>query len=243
MAPEDDVARRGNLARTCLAVVALAVAWLAFDHHLGARRVSRAREANLRQRLRETHRAHPVRSGETAFLGDSITFDGDWAAAFPGLPARNRGIGWDTTDDLLERLDDSLDGPPATVVLMIGTNDLPLGIPHARTVRNVSLVLDRVAEAAPDARVVVQSVLPRADRYHPLVAPLNEALARVCGDRGLAFVDHTERFAGPDGRLDPEVHDDGIHPNAEGHRRLAEGLAPLLEAPAVRPPTPRADPR
>ena len=130
--------------------------------------------------------------------------------------------------DLLERLDESLDGPPATVVLMIGTNDLPVGIPHARTVRNVSLILDRIAKAAPEAQTVVQSVLPRTDRYHQLVAPLNGALTRISAERGIAFVDHTERLSGPDGRLDPDCHDDGIHPNGEGHRRLVEGLRPLL---------------
>ena len=219
---------RTTLPHLVATATGLVLAWLAFDQHLGSRRVSRGLAANGRHRLRTMHRTHPVQAGETVFLGDSITFDGDWAAAFEHLRARNRGIGWDTTDDLLERLDDSLDGPPATVVLMIGTNDLPLGVPHAKTIRNVSLVLDRIAEAAPEALVVVQSVLPRTDRYHPLVAPLNEALARVCAERGLPFVDHTEGLSGPDGHLDPDCHDDGIHPNGEGHRRLVEGLAPLL---------------
>ena len=224
---------RAPFSRTVALAAGLILMWLAFDQHVGGRRVSRGLAANGRHRLRTMHRAHPVRAGETVFLGDSITFDGDWAAAFDHLRVRNRGIGWDTTDDLLERLDDSLDGPPATVVLMIGTNDLPLGIPHAKTVRNVSLVLDRIAEAAPEALVVVQSVLPRTDRYHPLVAPLNRALARVCADRDLTFVDHTDRFAGSDGRLDPALHDDGVHPNDAGHRALAASLASVL-----RPPTP-----
>ena len=141
---------RAPFSRAVALAAGLILMWLAFDQHVGGRRVSRGLAANGRHRLRTMHRAHPVRAGETVFLGDSITFDGDWAAAFDPLRVRNRGIGWDTTDDLLERLDDSLDGPPATVVLMIGTNDLPLGIPHAKTVRNVSLVLDRIAEAAPE---------------------------------------------------------------------------------------------
>ena len=210
---------------------ALAAAWLAFDARLGSRRVGRARAANLRARVRSVHRSNPIRAGETVFLGDSITFDGNWEVAFSDLGARNRGIGWDTTDDLLDRLDESLGGPPSTVVLMIGTNDLNFGVPHAQTVRNVAHVLDRTAEAAPDARIIVQSVLPRTDRYHPLVAPLNAALARVAAERDLEFVDHTDRFAGPDGRLAPALHDDGIHPNGDGHLLLVDALRPLLDHP------------
>ena len=221
----------GRLARRILTIGAVVAAWLAFDAHLGSHRVSRARAANLRGRIRSVHRANPIRAGETVFLGDSITFDGDWEVAFSDLGARNRGIGWDTTDDLLERLDESLDGPPATVVFMIGTNDLNIGVPHAQTVRNVAHLLDRTAAAAPNARIIVQSVLPRTDRYQPLVAPLNAALSRVAVERDVEFVDHTERFAGQDGQLDPALHDDGIHPNGNGHLFLVEALRPLLDRP------------
>ncbi len=230
----------GRMARLLLTAVAAAGAWLAFDAHLGSRRLSRARAANLRRRVRSVHRSNPVRIGETVFLGDSITADGDWEIAFADVGARNRGIGWDTSADLLSRVDESLDGPPAAVVLMIGTNDLNIGVPHAQTVRNISLILDRIAERAPDARPVVQSVLPRTDRYHPLVAPLNAALARICAERDLVFVDHTSHFAGADSMLDPAWHDDGLHPNGTGHQRLVELLRPHLddqttEAPSTPP--------
>ena len=39
-------------------------------------------------------------NGGVAFVGDSITEGGDWAALFPGLATRNYGIGGDTTVDL-----------------------------------------------------------------------------------------------------------------------------------------------
>ncbi|MDP6868209.1 MAG: GDSL-type esterase/lipase family protein [Acidimicrobiales bacterium] len=220
--------RDGRVARRILTLGILGIAWLAFDAHLGSRRVSRAREANLRARVRSIHRSNPILPGETVFLGDSITFDGDWEAAFSDLGARNRGIGWDTTADVLERLDESLDGPPATVVLMIGTNDLFINVPHAQTVRNMAHILDHTNEVAPDTRIIVQSVLPRTDRYQPLVAPLNEALSRICNERELEFIDHTEHFSGADGLLHPALHDDGIHPNGEGHRILVDALRPLL---------------
>ena len=208
---------------------ALGAAWMAFDAHLGSRRVSRARAAKLRSRVRSVHQANPIKAGETVFLGDSITFDGDWEAAFADLGGRNRGIDWDTSADLLGRLDESLSGPPATLVIMIGTNDLLVGVPHAQVVRNVSLILEHILIKAPEARIIVQSVLPRTDRYHSLVAPLNKALSRLCNQLKVVFVDHTKHFSGTDSMLDPAWHFDGLHLNGLGHQRLVELLRPHLE--------------
>jgi lysophospholipase L1-like esterase len=75
---------------------------------------------------------------------------------------------------------------------------------------------------------VLQTVLPRSDRYNTLVAPLNAALARVCGERDVEFLDLTVHFAGSDGRLEPAMTDDGLHPNGTGHRRWAELLRGVL---------------
>jgi len=163
-------------------------------------------------------------------LGDSITADGDWTAALPDHRVRNRGIAWDTTADLLERLDESLTGPPELAVILIGTNDLEFGMAHAQTVRNTCLILDRISDTAPETRVVLQAVLPRSDRYNTLVAPLNAALARVCGERQVEFLDLTVHFAGPDDMLDPTMTDDGLHPNGVGHHRWAELLREALGA-------------
>lgn len=218
----------GRRTRRLLLAVAVAAGWAAFDTYLGARRITRAIAAGGRSRTRSIQRAFPVEAGETVMLGDSITADGDWTAAIPDRRVRNRGIPWDTTADLLERLDESLTGPPEAVVILIGTNDLEFGVAHAQTVRNTCLILDRISSTVPGTRVVLQTVLPRSDRYNTLVAPLNAALARVCGERDVEFLDLTVHFAGSDGRLEPAMTDDGLHPNGTGHRRWAELLRGVL---------------
>ena len=222
--------RDGRTARRLLGAVVVAASWAAFDTILGARRIHRAMVSNRRSRARSIQRAFPIETGDTVMLGDSITAEGDWSAALPDLRIRNRGIGSDTTADVLERLEYSLTGPPGLLLLMIGTNDLEFGVAHAQTVRNVCLILDQVSAAAPDTRVVVHAVLPRRDRYHPLVAPLNAALARVCGERDLEFLDLTVYFADADGMFDTTMTDDGLHPNGHGHRRWADLLRPVLES-------------
>ncbi len=122
------------------------------------------------------------------------------------------------------------DRPPDVAVILIGTNDLEFGVAHAQTVRNTCMILDRISATAPGARVVLHAVLPRSDRYNTLVAPLNTALARVCGERDIEFLDLTVQFSGPDNRLEPSLTDDGLHPNGAGHQRWAELLREVLES-------------
>jgi lysophospholipase L1-like esterase len=222
--------RSGRRTRWLLGAVLVTSGWAAFDTLLGTRRITRAIAAPGRERTRSIQRAFPVEAGDTVMLGDSITADGDWRAALPDRQVRNRGISGDTTADLLERLDESLSGPPDVAVILIGTNDLEFGVAHAQTVRNTCMILDRISATAPGARVVLHAVLPRSDRYNTLVAPLNTALARVCGERDIEFLDLTVQFSGPDNRLEPSLTDDGLHPNGAGHQRWAELLREVLES-------------
>ncbi|HWA97307.1 MAG TPA: GDSL-type esterase/lipase family protein, partial [Pirellulales bacterium] len=65
------------------------------------------------------------------FLGDSITqgWGPDFKGKFPGMKLANRGIGGDTTRGMLIRLDeDVLALNPAAIVLLMGTNDIEVGI-------------------------------------------------------------------------------------------------------------------
>ncbi|MGB9898194.1 GDSL-type esterase/lipase family protein, partial [Thermanaerothrix sp.] len=85
------------------------------------------------ERLARTHHEqkcdffahHPVKAGDIVFLGDSITDGARWDELFPGLSVKNRGINADTTRGVLARLDSILQGQPAAIFLLIGTNDLP----------------------------------------------------------------------------------------------------------------------
>lgn len=57
------------------------------------------------------------------FLGDSITYRFPWHEAFDGQ-AINRGIGSDTTVEILNRIDEIAKLNPKVVLVMVGINDL-----------------------------------------------------------------------------------------------------------------------
>jgi hypothetical protein len=107
-------------------------------------------------------KALPVESGDTVFLGDSLTEYETWYALFPDTPVRNRGSVGDDTAGALARLGEVTAGSPAQVFLMIGTNDLTYGLPESQIVANVERIVSAIKADSPRTKVFVQSLLPRA---------------------------------------------------------------------------------
>ena len=85
---------------------------------------------------------------QTVLLGDSITDFFNWYELFydfsknSGQAVYNRGISGDTTDRLLERLQENvLNIKPKNIVLLIGTNDIGRGLPLSMSIENVSKIM------------------------------------------------------------------------------------------------------
>lgn len=164
-------------------------------------------------------------------LGDSITQKFEWQDAFPNWRVANRGIGSDTTAGITARLDSVKALNPTAISLMAGSNDLGSRTPEEAAASYAAL-LDALARELPECTVIVSGVLPvRED--HPLdnqkVRTLNEALTRLCQERGLCFLDLYGEFAGEDGNLRPEYALDMVHLSVEGYRVWLSYLVPALE--------------
>ncbi len=172
-----------------------------------------------------------------AFLGDSLT-------AGPGLsmketfPAviqqkiggrqlpwivQNSGVSGDTTTLALSRLNWALKSKPKVLVVALGSNDGLRGLAIDEMERNLRSIVTRaqgqmikvvlVGQQLPfnfpdDYRTRFAAVFPRVAREHriPLIPFMLEGVAL------------DERF----------VLEDGIHPNAEGARKIAENIWPVL---------------
>jgi lysophospholipase L1-like esterase len=187
------------------------------------------------------------RAGETrvVFFGDSIT--DNWSKAgyggfFPGKPYLNRGIGGQTTAQMIVRFRaDVLALEPHVVVILAGTNDI------AGNAGPVTLeaVEDNLASMAELARlhgigVVLATALPVSDdkkdaggrpllrtrdRPTETLRTLNQWLADRARTKGDVYLDYFSALADAHGLLKPELNDDGLHPNAAGYAVMA----PLAE--------------
>ncbi|MFC4243071.1 GDSL-type esterase/lipase family protein [Gryllotalpicola reticulitermitis] len=156
-------------------------------------------------------------SAVTAFVGDSLTEQGDWQSVLPGQHVLNFGVGGNTSDDLLDRLDEVVAAGPATVVLEIGTNDFAWRLPVEQVVENIEHVLAELRAKLPDSRIVVQSILPRQHDYAHIVRSVNDQIAALTPPVGGEYVDVWPTLADDEGGLRPEFTVDGLHLTEAGY--------------------------
>ena len=165
----------------------------------------------------------------TIFLGDSLTEAGNWSEWFPESGAVNYGVGGDTTELLLERLDTVIEKAPHTVVLLIGTNDLAWRRPVEQTVRNIESILWKLHHELPETRVIVQSILPRDRELADLVKEINIHVRQFSPTVKAEWVDLWPELADEDGEIRPDFSDDRLHLNDAGYEVWVRQLRPVLE--------------
>lgn len=148
------------------------------------------------------------------------------------LPYRavNAGVSGETSAGLLRRIDWLLREPFDVVVVETGANDGLRGAPVATVRANVQQVIDRIKSARPEAAILLvqMEALPNfGERYTSEFRALFPQVARRNGVTLLPFL--LEGVAGHRELNQP----DGIHPNMDGERIVAENmwraLRPILE--------------
>lgn len=97
---------------------------------------------------------------DAVFIGDSITEKGNWNEFFPNIKTANRGIGSDTTEGILKRLDNIISLNPKKVFIMVGVNDLALNIKKDTIINNYDSIIKTLKTKIPNTALYIQSVLP-----------------------------------------------------------------------------------
>lgn len=177
-------------------------------------------------------REFPVTAGDVVFLGDSLTSQGRWGELFPGVAARNRGVSGDVTTDILGRLGEITAGAPAQIFLMVGTNDLGLGLPEEALLRNVDAILDEILRASPETKVYLQTLLPRSAAYVEPIRSVNQGLAVLAHRRGLPLLDVGGAMRSAAGTLRPELTRDELHLLGPGYAIWKSALDPWVLGPS-----------
>jgi lysophospholipase L1-like esterase len=182
----------------------------------------------------------PPAAGEkrVVFLGDSITEAWPLAAAYPGKPYVNRGIGGQTTSQMLVRFrNDVVALAPKVVVILAGTNDIAgnTGPISLEDIEGNFATMVEIARAH-GIRVVLSSVLP-VHNYTPAseltfprrppdqIAALNRWLKAYAATSGCVYLDYAAAMSDDKGMLRRELAEDGLHPGPTGYAIMA----PLAE--------------
>lgn len=162
------------------------------------------------------------------FLGDSLTQGGDWSAWFPDLNALNFGIGGNTSEDVLARLDAVVAAQPDEIVLLVGTNDFGLRRNVETLVRNVQSILVDLRRDLPGSRMLVQSVMPRGREFADRIREANIHLRQFSATVHAQFLDLWPAMALEDGELNPVFSEDRLHLNDAGYEAWLSELRPAL---------------
>ena len=173
------------------------------------------------------------------FFGDSITDMWKLEQYFPGRPYVNRGIGGQTTPQMLVRFrQDVIDLKPRAVVILAGTNDIA---GNTGPIRNEDIEADLATMAelakAHGIAAVFASILPVhnytpqardffAQRPGTRISQVNRWLTAYCARNGIVYLDYFSAVVDGKGLLKRELADDGLHPNDSGYRIMV----PLAEA-------------
>jgi hexosaminidase len=162
----------------------------------------------------------PQTKEEIIFLGNSITDGSEWAQLFNDLRMKNHGISGDVTAGVLHRLNVVTNRKPAKIFLLIGTNDLARGVIADSVLKNMLLIADYVKKQSPKTKLYVQSILPVNEVYGKftghtknteLIRKVNEQLKANAAAHQYQYVDLHSAFSNENGKLKPELSNDGLH--------------------------------
>lgn len=177
------------------------------------------------------------------FFGDSLTaghgvdYDQAYPSALQGL-IDEAGLGWDvipsgvsgeTSAGGLRRVNWVLRSEIDVFVLALGGNDGLRGIDLADTRKNLIETANRVTSKYPDAKIVIAGMRMPPNLGEAYTREFESLYPEVAESLGAFLVPFLLEGVGGDPQLNLR---DGIHPNPEGHRRIAaylfETLTPIL---------------
>jgi acyl-CoA thioesterase-1 len=185
--------------------------------------------------------AHGTPTKTILVLGDSLSqgFGLTPSEAYPMLLAKklraaglnfqvtNASAAGGTTEGGLERLPAHLKRKIDIFIVELGINDAFRGVPVDQIQNNLQQIIDKVKARNPRVRVVIAGMQLPNHATDDYVYAFGKMFADLAAENGAALVPYLlQSVAG-----DPSMNlSDGIHPNADGQKILAETVWHVLES-------------
>lgn len=182
-------------------------------------------------------KALPETTGGIIFLGNSITDGGEWKELFPNHVVYNRGISGDHTIGILNRLNEVILRKPEKIFLLIGTNDLAIGLEADSVFQNMMLIAEIIHETLPETGLFIQSIFPVNDNFKFFqshisksqeISLINESLKSNSGIN-YTYIDVYSSLLDKSKKLDQKFTNDGLHLTGEGYLQWKEAILAYLD--------------
>ena len=173
------------------------------------------------------------------FFGDSLTagYGLSTEEAFPalvekkcltnGTPCKviNAGLSGETSAGGLTRIDWILRQPIDVFVLELGANDGLRGLPLDQTKKNLQAIIDKVKAKYPDVKIVIAGMMVPPNMGPDYTSNFKKIFPELAGKNNATLIPFLlEDVAGYE-KLNLA---DGIHPNQEGHKIVADNVYKAL---------------
>ena len=178
------------------------------------------------------------------FYGDSLTAGYGLSPdeAFPALVEKklnetekvakviNAGLSGETTAGGLTRLNWVIRQPIDIFVLELGANDGLRGLPLEQTEKNLQLIIDKVKAKYPGVKIVIAGMMVPPNMGPEYTAKFRKIFPEIAKKNNATLIPFLLQDVAGNEKLNLG---DGIHPNPEGHKIVAENvvkvIAPLLQ--------------
>ena len=173
------------------------------------------------------------------FYGDSLTagYGLSQEEAFPALIEKkikqqgkswkviNAGLSGETTAGGLSRIDWILRQPVDIFVLELGGNDGLRGLPVNQTRKNLQGIIDKVKAKYPNCKIVLAGMMVPPNMGKEYSDDFHKVFRDIATRNKSVLIPFLLENVGGIEKLNQA---DGIHPNAEGHRIVAENMSKTL---------------
>jgi lysophospholipase L1-like esterase len=174
----------------------------------------------IKHRYPDADAAYQPKIIRIVMLGDSITARADWRNLLSRTDVANRGVGGDTTKGFINRLSDIYELSPEICFIMVGINDLQIGLSVSKIFMNYTEILKKLKNKG--ITPIIQSTLflsetsPNWSLINNKVNDLNKMLKEYALKEGMMFLDvNSELSRG--GVLDSIYTPDGVHLGCNGY--------------------------
>ena len=175
------------------------------------------------------------------FLGDSITEYYPLKEYYENLPVVNSGIGGNTTDDILEDMENRVyKYNPTKVFLLVGINDMKKEKTEEEIFNNIVKIVDEIQKHRPKAKIYVESIYPINDsddekidqssltnRSNDKIDTVNKKLEEKYKGSSVTYID-VNRELKEDNRLKLDYTVEGVHITPLGYIKVTRILLPYI---------------
>ncbi|HYI76491.1 MAG TPA: arylesterase [Chryseolinea sp.] len=174
------------------------------------------------------------------FYGDSLTagYGLSTEEAFPALVEKklnksekavriiNAGLSGETSAGGLTRLDWVIRQPIDIFILELGANDGLRGLPLDETQKNLQLIIDKVKAKFPKVKIVIAGMMVPPNMGPEYTAKFQKIFPDLAKKNNASLIPFLLQDVAGNEKLNLA---DGIHPNVEGHKIVADNVIKILQ--------------